>query len=118
LAKNGFPSTIASILKPGLRFLVLHSLTPFAAHAQPAGQQHAITYDHYSLMIDGKRIFIYSGEFHPFRLPSPDLWRDVFEKMKSRRLQIRSAVYFDWGLSLAKSWSLRFSTGFVTWTNS
>jgi beta-galactosidase GanA len=103
LAKNAFPSTIASILKAWFCvFLFCISLAPFAAHAQPAGQQHAITYDHYSLMIDGKRVFIYSGEFHPFRLPSPDLWRDVFEKMKAGGFNT-ICCYFDWGYHSPKA---------------
>lgn len=41
-----------------------------------------VTYDGYSLYIDGIRQYIWSGEFHPFRLPNPDLWRDVLQKMK------------------------------------
>ena len=103
LAKNAFPSTIASTLKAWFCvFLFCTSLAPFAAHAQPAGQQHAITYDHYSLMIDGKRVFIYSGEFHPFRLPSPDLWRDVFEKMKAGGFNT-ICCYFDWGYHSPKA---------------
>ena len=40
-----------------------------------------VSYDARSLMIDGQRRIIWSSEFHPFRLPSPDLWRDVLQKM-------------------------------------
>jgi beta-galactosidase GanA len=79
-----------------------------AAQAQPAGQQHAITYDHYSLLIDGKRVFIYSGEFHPFRLPSPDLWRDVFEKMKAGGFNT-ICCYFDWSYHSPKAGLYDFS---------
>jgi hypothetical protein len=45
--------------------------------------QSIVTWDENSLFIHGKRVLIYSGEFHPFRLPSPALWLDVFQKMKS-----------------------------------
>lgn len=38
---------------------------------------------HSSLKIGGKRIYIWSGEFHYWRLPSPSLWRDVLEKLKT-----------------------------------
>jgi beta-galactosidase GanA len=62
----------------------------------PVQAVHAVTLDRYSLMVDGKRIFIYSGEFHPFRLPSPDLWRDIFEKMAAAGFNTVSC-YFDWG---------------------
>ncbi len=83
-AHDAFQSMTASIQKAWIGFfLFCATLLPSTAHAQPSSQPHTITYDHYSLLIDGQRVFIYSGEFHPFRLPSPDLWRDVFEKMKA-----------------------------------
>ena len=44
---------------------------------------HQVTYDSYSLMVDGQRVLIYSGEVHPFRLPSPSLWLDVLQKIKA-----------------------------------
>jgi beta-galactosidase GanA len=57
---------------------------------------HTISFDQYSLSIDGRRTVIWSGEFHPFRLPSPDLWRDVLQKMKASGYNAVS-IYFDWG---------------------
>ena len=66
-----------------------------AGGAQPAAS-HAIGFDQYSLTIDGRRTFIWSGEFHPFRLPSPDLWRDVLQKMRANGYNAVS-IYFDWG---------------------
>src|SRR5690348_7518124 len=62
----------------------------------PPGKPHTVTWDPYSLMIDGQRTVIWSGEFHPFRLPSPSLWRDVLEKMKAEGYNAVS-LYFDWG---------------------
>ncbi|MDT4933447.1 MAG: hypothetical protein QOK11_1339, partial [Pseudonocardiales bacterium] len=64
-----------------------------AAAAAPAA--HTVTYDGYSLMVDGKRTYIWSGEFHYYRLPSPDLWRDVLQKMKAAGFNAAS-IYFDW----------------------
>ena len=64
-----------------------------AAKADQAA--HTVTYDHYSFNIDGKRIYLWSGEFHYFRLPSPDLWRDIFQKMKAAGFNAVS-LYFDW----------------------
>jgi beta-galactosidase GanA len=46
--------------------------------------------------VDGKRTVLWSGEFHPYRLPSPDLWRDVLQKLKASGYNAVS-VYFDWG---------------------
>src|SRR5580704_17193327 len=53
------------------------------AAADADGGPHQITFDPYSLMIDGRRLFVWSGEFHPFRLPSPSLWLDILQKMKA-----------------------------------
>jgi hypothetical protein len=53
-----------------------------AAAPAPA-PRHRVTFDRHSLLIDGKPTMIWSGEFHPFRLPSPDLWRDILQKMKA-----------------------------------
>ncbi|KAG2179370.1 hypothetical protein INT44_006216, partial [Umbelopsis vinacea] len=54
-----------------------------------------VTWDKYSLLINGERKFIFSGEFHYFRLPSPDLWRDIFQKMKALGFNTVS-LYFSW----------------------
>src|SRR5882672_6794550 len=61
-----------------------------------AAAAHSITWDRYSLMIDGTRAVIWSGEFHPFRLPSPSLWREVMKKLKANGYNAVS-IYFDWG---------------------
>ncbi|HEY7048445.1 MAG TPA: beta-galactosidase [Jatrophihabitantaceae bacterium] len=83
----------AAIVVPALVAAAPASVaTPTVA---PAAKQHTITYDHYSLMIDGKRTYIWSGEFHYYRLPSPDLWRDVLQKMKAAGFNAAS-IYFDW----------------------
>jgi beta-galactosidase GanA len=58
--------------------------------------QHSIAFDQYSMIIDGRRTFVWSGEMHPFRLPSPALWRDVLQKMKAIGFNTVS-IYFDWG---------------------
>ncbi|EWM10322.1 beta-galactosidase, partial [Kutzneria sp. 744] len=63
--------------------------------AEPAAR-HQIGFDKYSLTLDGRRQVIWSGEFHPYRLPSPDLWLDVLQKMKATGYNAVS-VYFDWG---------------------
>lgn len=56
---------------------------------------HQITFDPYSLMIDGTRLFVWSGEFHPFRLPSPSLWLDILQKMKATGYNA-VCMYFNW----------------------
>ncbi|HJP79524.1 MAG TPA: beta-galactosidase [Pseudonocardiaceae bacterium] len=65
-------------------------------NAAPApAPAHTISYDKYSLLIDGRRQLIYAGEVHPFRLPSPDEWLDVLQKMKAAGFNAVTA-YFDW----------------------
>lgn len=47
------------------------------------GKTTDVTWDKYSLSVKGERVFIYSGEFHYQRLPVPELWLDVFQKLRS-----------------------------------
>src|SRR3954454_10445727 len=56
---------------------------------------HRVGFDHYSLSVDGHRVYLWSGEFHYWRLPSPDLWRDVLQKLKAAGFNATS-IYFDW----------------------
>ncbi|WP_431873773.1 beta-galactosidase [Amycolatopsis sacchari] len=68
------------------------------ATAAPAAPKptHSVTYDGYSFLVDGQRTYLWSGEFHSYRLPSPDLWLDIFQKMKAAGFNATS-LYFDWG---------------------
>src|SRR3954452_20085552 len=67
-----------------------------AAEPAHAGKAHTVNFDKYSLKVDGKRVYLWAGEFHYWRLPSPDLWRDVLEKMKAAGHNA-ATIYFDWG---------------------
>ncbi len=80
-------------LSSGVSSAQAASSTPTPAQA---GTTHTVTYDGYSFMIDGKRTYLWSGEFHYFRLPSQDLWRDVLQKMRAAGFNAVS-LYFDWG---------------------
>lgn len=59
------------------------------------GRRHTIGFDKYSLLIDGRRVVLWSGEVHPFRLPSPSLWRDVLQKLRAHGYNTIS-VYVSW----------------------
>jgi beta-galactosidase GanA len=48
-------------------------------------------------MIYGERVYIFSGEFHPYRLAVPDLYLDVFQKVKALGFNAVS-FYVDWAL--------------------
>lgn len=75
--------------------MVIALVTVPQSDASPARAKHTVTFDRYSLMVDGKRIFLWTGEFHYFRLPSPELWRDVLEKIRSAGFNGVS-LYFNW----------------------
>jgi beta-galactosidase GanA len=81
---------------------------PTANFAAPAKAFGRVSYDARSLMIDGKRMIIWSSEMHAFRLPSPDLWRDILQKMKASGFNT-VAVYFDWGFHSPKKGVYDFS---------
>lgn len=68
----------------------------YAEATRPRGQPKKISWDEHSLIVDGKRVVVWSGEVHPFRLPNPALWRDVLQKMKAVGFNA-VAFYFDWG---------------------
>ncbi|TAQ91582.1 hypothetical protein B7494_g56 [Chlorociboria aeruginascens] len=61
------------------------------------GLQNIVTYDEHSLIVYGERVFVFSGEFHPYRLPVPDLWLDVFQKVKALGFNVVS-FYVHWAL--------------------
>ncbi|AVH58915.1 MULTISPECIES: beta-galactosidase [Streptomyces] len=75
------------------------------AHVAPTGPApgppaadraaHTVGLDRYSMLIDGKRLVLWSGEVHPFRLPSPSLWRDVLEKLRAHGYNAIS-IYVSW----------------------
>lgn len=56
-----------------------------------------LTIDSTSVKIGSRRVFIFSAEFHPWRLPVPSLWRDVLYKLKEGGMNTVS-IYTHWGL--------------------
>ena len=48
-------------------------------------------------MVYGERLFVFSGEFHPYRLAVPDLWLDIFQKIKALGFNVVS-FYVHWAL--------------------
>src|SRR6266567_2368287 len=91
LAATALVITLAGTIQPA----AAHSAAP-GSPALAAGTPHTVSFDGYSFMVDGERTYIWSGEFHYFRLPSPSLWLDIFQKMKAAGFNATS-LYFDWG---------------------
>jgi len=84
-----------SIVAPG------HALSSSARalqfDSQKQQQSNVVTWDEHSILVRGQRVMLFSGEFHPFRLPSPGLWLDIFEKIRSMGYTAVS-FYLDWAL--------------------
>ena len=59
--------------------------------------QDIVTWDQHSIFVHGERVLFYSGEYHPFRLPCPGLWLDVFQKIRALGYTGVS-FYIDWAL--------------------
>lgn len=59
--------------------------------------QDIVTWDEKSLFIRGERVMMFSGEVHPFRLPVPSLYLDLFQKIKALGFNMVS-FYVDWAL--------------------
>ncbi|KAI8072324.1 glycoside hydrolase superfamily [Gongronella butleri] len=88
------------------------------AHAAPTSAQltslatrdtnKPVTWDDYSLMIDGERVFFWGGEFHPFRLPNEAMQMDVLEKIKSAGFNVVQS-YFHWGFHSWKEGTIDFT---------
>jgi len=68
---------------------------PAPAPPDADGKPHTVGFDKYSMLIDGKRVVLWSGEVHPFRLPSPSLWRDVLQKLRAHGYNAIS-IYVAW----------------------
>ncbi|KAI0481363.1 glycoside hydrolase superfamily [Xylariaceae sp. FL0804] len=66
-------------------------------HIADAKKQDIVTWDEHSLFVHGERVMIFSGEAHPYRLPVPSLWSDVFQKVKALGFNCVS-FYVDWAL--------------------
>ena len=54
-----------------------------------------VSFDKYSLIVDGKRVFVKSGAFHYFRTPGEEMAKDRFNKMKSGGYNTVD-IYFNW----------------------
>ncbi|KAK1516895.1 glycosyl hydrolase family 35 [Colletotrichum costaricense] len=73
--------------------------------------QDLVRWDEHSLFIRGERIVILSGEFHPWRIPSPGLWLDVLQKIKAVGYNAVS-FYVNWALLEGKPGEVRMDNVF------
>ncbi|KAI5790579.1 beta-galactosidase A [Peziza echinospora] len=74
---------------------------------ESVGLQDIVTWDEHTLFIRGERVFLFSAEFHPWRLPVTGLWLDVFQKIKAMGFNAVS-FYVHWGLTEYKQGEFDF----------
>ena len=63
-------------------FTVLLALL-WASHASNDGLADLVSWDPYSLTVNGSRVFVFSGEIHYQRMPVPEMWLDIFQKFRA-----------------------------------
>lgn len=54
-----------------------------------------VQWDGCSLFIKGQRVFLWSGEIHPWRIPIQSQWLDILQKIKASGMNAIS-VYAHW----------------------
>ncbi|KAJ5709905.1 CAZyme family GH35 [Penicillium malachiteum] len=90
--------------------LLLWSISGQLVHATSDNFTTEVTWDQYSLSVKGERVYIFSGEFHYMRLPVPEMWLDVFQKLRASGFNALS-IYFFWSYHSASEGVFDFENG-------
>jgi beta-galactosidase GanA len=90
--KRPLAGVAAGVVAPAL---LAERTEDLARAVRPPRAPQQVGWDRYSLTVGGRRVVVWSGEIHPFRLPDPAQWRDVIQKMKALGFNGVS-FYFDW----------------------
>ncbi|PQE31790.1 beta-galactosidase b protein [Rutstroemia sp. NJR-2017a WRK4] len=69
-----------------------------------------VEWDHYSLIVNGERLFIWAGELHYWRIPVPELWVDILQKIKAAGFNT-FALYSHWYYHNPNPDTLDFESG-------
>ncbi|KAJ7614408.1 glycoside hydrolase superfamily [Roridomyces roridus] len=84
----------------GVSLLAQQVLSISTAQSLKPRQQNSgtteVQWDSDSFIIQGQRLYGWSAEFHFWRLPAPDLWRDILQKLKAAGFNGVSC-YVHWG---------------------
>ncbi|KAM7200018.1 family 35 glycosyl hydrolase [Rhypophila sp. PSN 637] len=80
------------------------------------GLNKVVEWDHYSYFVNGERLFVFSGEFHYWRYPVPELWKDLLERIKAAGFNTFS-IYNHWGYHNPSEGVLDFDTGAHNFTS-
>ncbi|PYH42544.1 glycoside hydrolase family 35 protein [Aspergillus saccharolyticus JOP 1030-1] len=74
------------------------------------GLTDLVSWDPHSLTVKGNRLFVFSGEFAYPRLPVPELWLDIFQKMRANGFNAAS-IYLFWNYHSPINGTFDFETG-------
>ncbi|KAJ9496379.1 hypothetical protein H2202_008042 [Exophiala xenobiotica] len=90
------------------------SVTQWPVHND--GLSDYVQWDHYSYIIDGQRTFLFGGEMHYWRIPVPEMWGDILEKIKAAGCNAFT-FYGHWGYHAPNPTTLDFENGAHNFTN-
>lgn len=74
------------------------------------GLNDVVQWDHYSFEVKGERAFLFAGEMHYWRLPVPELWEDILQKMKAAGMNTFT-FYANWAWHAPTANSTDFKNG-------
>ncbi|KAF2669124.1 family 35 glycosyl hydrolase [Microthyrium microscopicum] len=114
-----FLQKLAFGLVAWLQFVVLvlgKERAPSALPVHDNGLNKVVQWDRHSFLIKGERVFFFGGEFHYWRYPVPELWRDVLEKIKAAGFNAFS-IYNHWGYHNPAPGVLNFKDGAHNFTS-
>lgn len=77
---------------------------------QGDGINDVVQWDHYSFELHGRRAFLFAGEFHYWRIPVPEMWLDILQKIKAAGFTTFS-YYNNWAYHAPNNQTVDFSTG-------
>ncbi|KAM5541258.1 hypothetical protein V8D89_005187 [Ganoderma adspersum] len=69
-----------------------------SCNSSARGYTDVVQWDNYTLFLHNQRLFLHAGEFHTFRLPVPELWLDIFQKMVAAGLN-GASIYIHMGVT-------------------
>ena len=84
------------------------SVTQWPLHDD--GLNKVVQWDHFSYEINGERAFIFAGEMHYWRVPVPELWEEILQKMKAAGCNAFT-FYASWAYHAPNPNSLNFDDG-------
>jgi beta-galactosidase GanA len=84
------------------------AVTQWPLHSD--GLNQVVQWDHYSFLVNGKRGFIFAGDWHYWRLPVPEMWEDILQKIKAAGFNAFT-FYGHWGFHAPQPDVIDFSNG-------